>query len=102
MDQTEMILVLVEAEGGQCAPLTLELLKAAEGLTRGNKELLCACILGHETQVLAEEMAWYVSSVYVVDNRLLSGLQPEFRAQALICRIRPFKYFIENKKEIHP
>jgi electron transfer flavoprotein alpha subunit len=83
MDQTAKVLVLVETEGGQCSPLTFELFKAAEGLIRGNKELLCACILGHETQVLAEEIARYVSKVYVVDNPLLSDLQPEIRAQAL-------------------
>jgi electron transfer flavoprotein alpha subunit len=83
MDQTQMILVLVEAEGGQCAPMTLELFKAAEKLAQENRDVLCACLLGHETKALAEEIAYYVSRVFVVDHPLLSDFQPAFQAQAL-------------------
>ena len=83
MDQTRMILVLVEAEGGKCAPMTLELLKATEELARENREVLCACILGHKTKALAEEIACYVSRVFVVDHELLSDFQPDLQAQAL-------------------
>lgn len=92
MDQTQRILVLVEAEGGNCAPMTLELLKAAEELAQGNRALLCACLLGHETRALAEEIAYYVPGVFVVENQLLSDFQPDLQAQALseVClRIKP-------------
>lgn len=78
-----MILVLVEAEDGQCGPMTLELLKAAEELAQQNKELLCACLLGHETRALAEEIAYYVSRVFVVDHQLLSEFQPDLQTQAV-------------------
>jgi electron transfer flavoprotein alpha subunit len=83
MDQSEMILVLVEMEGGKCSPLTLELLKAAEGLAQENRDRLCACILGHETKALAEEIAYYVSSVFVVDHRLLSNFHPDLWSHVL-------------------
>jgi electron transfer flavoprotein alpha subunit len=82
MDQTEMILILVETEGGQCSPLTLELLKAAEALAQ-DRDMVWACILGHETKALAEEIAYYVSRVFVVDHRLLSDFQPDLWSHAL-------------------
>jgi electron transfer flavoprotein alpha subunit len=83
MVQTDMILVLVEAEGGQCTPLTLELLKVGSELAKENRDSLCACILGHETNEMAEELAYYVSHVFVVDNPLLSDFQPDLQAHAL-------------------
>jgi len=83
VNHRDPILVLVEAEGGRCAPITFELLKAGSELSQEKGDTLCVCILGHDVSGLAEEIAWYASRVYVVDDRSLSRFQPDLHAAAL-------------------
>jgi electron transfer flavoprotein alpha subunit len=85
----DRICVLVDQEKGQPLPLTFELLTAGKKLTGSGGAILCACILGHEINSLAEQMAHYVDEVYSVDNVLLTDFQADIYAFALeaACRV---------------
>jgi electron transfer flavoprotein alpha subunit len=77
------ILVLVEREEDRIASVSFELLKAGIDLSRKERDVLCACVLGHGVGEIAEEIAYYVRSVYVMDNPLLSDFQSDVYVSAL-------------------
>ena len=79
----DRILVIIEREEGRIAPLSYELLNAGAELSRQGGEVLCACLLGDGAGELADEIAWYASEVYVIDNPLLSHVQPDVYASAV-------------------
>ena len=77
------ICLLVEQEKGQNLPLTFELLSAGKKLADSSGAILCACILGHEINALADQIAHYVNEVYVIDHALLNDFQADIYAFAL-------------------
>jgi electron transfer flavoprotein alpha subunit len=89
----DRILVVIEREAGRIASLSYELLKAGAELSQQGGEALCACLLGHGAGELADEIAWYASEVYVIDNPLLSHVQPDVYVSAAeaLCRAVNFR-----------
>jgi electron transfer flavoprotein alpha subunit len=87
----ERILVLVQQRGdGQSDSITFELLKSATDLSLQGTETVCACILGSGIGPLADEISYYVSEVYVIDDPFLSTFLPDVYASALEALCRTF------------
>ena len=79
----ERILVLVEKENGNIAPLTLELISAARGLSHMGDGLICACVMGYGINDIAEDLVHYADEIYLLDDALLSDFQSDLYASCL-------------------
>jgi electron transfer flavoprotein alpha subunit len=89
MKEKDRILVVVQRRtDGQSASITFELLKAATDLSLQGGESVCACTLGSGVSPLADEISYYVPTVFVIDDPLLCGFQADLYASALeaLCR----------------
>jgi electron transfer flavoprotein alpha subunit len=89
---TDRIVVVAEQEEGRIAPITLELLKTGAELSQHGGDAVCACIIGYGVGHLADELAYYVGEVYVIDDPLLSGFQADLYSsalEALCCTLAP-------------
>lgn len=102
------VLVLVEREGQEIAPITFELFQAGRKLSDQIGGNLCSVILGHETDHLSKEMSPYADEVYSLDHPLLASFDPEFHTSALnqLCySINPTAIFMGhtlNNQNIAP
>ena len=77
------VLVIVEREGQEIAPITLELLQAGRELTDQIGSNLCGVVIGNNNNDLAEEISQYSDEVYSLDHPLLGSFDPEFHTSAL-------------------
>jgi electron transfer flavoprotein alpha subunit len=87
--EKDRILVLVQQKAdGHIDPITFELLKSATDLSLQGGETVCACILGSGVGLLADEISYYASEVYVINDPFLCTFLPNVYASALegLCR----------------
>jgi electron transfer flavoprotein alpha subunit len=77
------ILVYVERDGQEIAPITFELLQAGRELMDQMGGNLCSAVLGNEINPLSKEISQYVDEVYSLDHPLLANFYPEFHTSAL-------------------
>jgi electron transfer flavoprotein alpha subunit len=77
------VLVFIEREDQEIAPITFELMQAGRGLTDEIGGHLCSVLLGNGIDHLSKEISQYADEVYSVDHPLLASFNPEFHASAL-------------------
>ena len=77
------VLVFVEREGQEIAPITFELLKAGRELTDQIGSHLCSAVLGNDIDNASKEISQYADEVYSLDHPLLASFNPEFHTSAL-------------------
>jgi len=77
------ILLFVERDRKEIAPITFELLQAGRELTNQTGGNLCGAVLGNEIGHLSKEMSQYVDEVYSLNHPLLENSDPEFHTSAL-------------------
>jgi electron transfer flavoprotein alpha subunit len=77
------VLVFVEREGREVAPITFELLQAGKELADQMGGSLCSAVLGNEIGHLSKEISQYADEVYSLDHPLLASFAPEFHVSAL-------------------
>lgn len=82
------VLVFVEREGKEIAPIAFELLSAGKKLSIDLKGILCAAVLGNEISDVSSEIAYFADEVYSLDHSLLGRFQVEVYVNALeqLCR----------------
>jgi electron transfer flavoprotein alpha subunit len=79
-----VILGLVEHEGGELNPLSLEMLTFGRRLSERAEAELQAALVGREARPLAERLGAYgVSTVHLVEHPRLDGYTPEAWAESL-------------------
>lgn len=77
------VLVLVEREEHEIAPITFELLQAGRELTDQIGGYLCSVILGNNIDNVSKELSQYADVVYSLDHSLLASFNPDFYTSAL-------------------
>jgi electron transfer flavoprotein alpha subunit len=80
---TRRVLVLVDREGSQVAPATLESFAAGRRVANEIQGILCAAVLGDGVSDLSLELAYFVDEVYFLNHNLISSFRADFYAQAL-------------------
>jgi electron transfer flavoprotein alpha subunit len=81
--ETGRVLVFVEREGREVAPITFELLQAGRELADQMGGSLCSAVLGNEIDHLSKEISQYADEVYSLDHPLLANFDAEFHTSAL-------------------
>jgi len=83
------VLVIVEREGQEIAPITLELLQAGRELADQIGSILCSVVIGDNNNDLAEDISQYSDEVYSLDHPLLASFDPEFYTSSLnqLCQL---------------
>lgn len=77
------VLVFVEREGQEIAPITFEVLQAGRALADQTGGSLCSAVLGNEIDHLSKELSQYADKVYSLDHPHLASFDPEFHTSAL-------------------
>jgi electron transfer flavoprotein alpha subunit len=81
--ENSRVLVFIEREGREVAPITFELLQAGREITDQMGGSLCSAVLGNEIDHLSKELSQYADEVYSLDHPLLASFVPEFHVSAL-------------------
>lgn len=83
------VLVMVEREGQEIAPITLELLQAGKELADQVGGNLCSVVIGDNNNDPSEEISQYSDEVYSLDHPLLASFDPEVHTSALnqLCQL---------------
>jgi electron transfer flavoprotein alpha subunit len=82
-EDDKRVLVFVEREGQEIAPITFELLNAGRELTDQIGGNLCSVVLGNEIGHLLKEISHYSDKLYSLNHPLLANFDPEFYTSAL-------------------
>jgi electron transfer flavoprotein alpha subunit len=82
-EENRRVLVFVERESQEIAPIAFELFHAGRELTDQIGGILCSVILGHEMDHLSKEVSHYADEVYSIDHPLLASFDPELHTSVL-------------------